>query len=335
VRRINWPATGSSVTFGGAADSFAEVTNLCRIESGLLRWLNSALSAKIASDILRLIDCCAMIASAWLAFILYPPAGSGVWPQYALVAVLGGVLLVNVLQIQGAYHPDRIRQPLTRLGATAAAVLLTVAVLIAVAFVTKASAHYSRGWTSLWLALTLGAVLGVRLTLHLVLARLRSTAEGSWIWRNVALVGVGPDAERCIRHLDAIVSQGVRLIGVYNDQHGERLSSLGGYPVRGTIADLCTLCRSVKVDEIYIAMPLSGEEPLIDALTQLQCLPVDIRLVVAPLGYRLLNRRISYVHQLPVIHVADRPLGDWGPLSRSIVPVQCCFGKNAMASTIN
>jgi CoA-binding domain len=243
VRRINWPATGSSVTFGGAADSFAEVTNLCRIESGLLRWLNSALSAKIASDILRLIDCCAMIASAWLAFILYPPTGSGVWPQYALVAVLGGVLLVNVLQIQGAYHPDRIRQPLTRLGATAAAVLLTVAVLIAVAFVTKASAHYSRGWTSLWLALTLGAVLGVRLTLHLVLARLRSTAEGSWIWRNVALVGVGPDAVRCIRHLDAIVSQGVRLIGVYNDQHGERLSSLGGYPGRGTRSISQCRCR--------------------------------------------------------------------------------------------
>jgi Undecaprenyl-phosphate glucose phosphotransferase len=304
--------------FTGAADSLAEVAEVCRIESALQRWLNSALSAKIAIDILRLIDCCAMIASGWLAFILYPPTGSGVWPQYALVAVLGGVLLINVLQIQGAYHPDRIRQPLTRLGATAAAVLLTVAMLIAVAFVTKASAHYSRGWTSLWLVLTVGAVVGVRLTLHLLLARLRPTAEGSWLWRNVAVVGAGPDAERWIGHLDAIRSQGVRLIGVFDEQHRNRPSSIGGYPVRGTIADLCELCRSVKVDEIYIAMPLGAEELLVDALNQLQCLPVDIRLVVAPLGYRLLNRRISYVHQLPVIHVADRPLGDWGRLVKWI-----------------
>jgi hypothetical protein len=304
--------------FTGAADPLAEVAEVCRIESGFRRWLNSALSAKIATDLLRLIDCCAMIASGWLAFLLYPPIGSGVWPEYGLVTVLGGVLLINVLQMQGAYHPDRIRQPLTRLGATAGAVLLTVAMLIAVAFVTKASGHYSRGWTSLWLVLTVGAVVGARLSLHLLLARLRSTTEGSWIWRNVAVVGAGPDAERCIDHLDAIRGHGVRLIGVFDEPQRNRPSSVGGYPVRGTIADLCELCRSVKVDEIYIAMPLGAEELLVEALNQLQCLPVDIRLVVAPLGYRLLNRRISYVHQLPVIHVADRPLGDWGRLMKWI-----------------
>jgi Undecaprenyl-phosphate glucose phosphotransferase len=314
VERTDWPATLDTVTFARAAESFAEVTRSWRIESGIQRWLNVALSAKIASDILRVIDCCAMIASGWIAFMLYEPIRSDLWSQYGLVAVLGGVLLVNMLQMQGAYHPDRIRQPLIRLGATAAAVLLTGALLIAAAYVIKASADYSRAWTLLWLALTLGAVVGTRLSLHLLLVRLRPTDDSSWLWRNVAIVGAGPEAERFIAHLNASASESIRIFGVYDDQHRKRPSSIANCPVRGTIADLCELCRSFKVDEIYIAMPLSAEEPLVEALNQLQCLPVDIRLIVAPLGYRLLNRRFSYVQQLPVIHVADRPLGDWGGL---------------------
>jgi Undecaprenyl-phosphate glucose phosphotransferase len=105
---------------------------------------------------------------------------------------------------------------------------------------------------------------------------------------------------------------------VFDERHHEAPLAMGGCPVRGTVADLCKLCRHTPVDPIYVAMPLRAEEPLLEALNQLQCLPVDIRLVVAPLGYRLLNRRISYLHQLPMIHVADRPLGDWGRLVKRI-----------------
>jgi Undecaprenyl-phosphate glucose phosphotransferase len=314
VERTDWSATEDAVTFAGARESLAEVTKSWRIESGILRWLNIVLSAKIASDILRVIDCCAMIAGGWIAFMVYSPLDADVWPQYGLVAVLGGVLLINVLQSQGAYHPDRIRQPLTRLGATAAALLLTGAILIAVAFATKASGEFSRGWAALWLALTLGAVVGVRLMLHLLLARLRPTAESSWLWRNVAIVGAGPEAERFIARLRATASDSVRIVGVYDEQHRERPSSIAGCPVRGAVADLCDLCRTFKVDEIYIAMPFSAEEALVGALNRLQCLPVDIRLGVAPLGYRFLNRRVSYLQQLPMLHVADHPLGDWGRL---------------------
>ena len=65
-------------------------------------------------------------------------------------------------------------------------------------------------------------------------------------------------------------------------------------------------------------MPLTDEAALLETLNRLQCLPADIRLVVAPLGYRLLNRRVSCVHQVPMIHVAERPLGEWGRLVKGV-----------------
>ena len=318
---IKSPLAGSAVTFAGAADSFSKTAEGWPRDGSVARWLQprrSALSAKVATDILRVVDCCAMIASGWIAFVLYSPIQTNAWPQYSLAAVLGGVLFVNVLQIAGAYHPDRIRQPLTRLDATGGAVLLTLATLIAVAFVTKVSAHYSRGWVLLWLALALGAAVVVRLILHVLLVHLRPTAGSSWLRSNVAIVGSGPDAERLIAHLERVESNGIRFVGVYDEQYHESPSAICGCPVRGTIADLCELCRTEPVDTIYVAMPWSADEPLLAALNELQCLPVDIRLVVAPLGYRFLKRKVSCLHQLPVIHIADRPLGDWGRLLKRI-----------------
>jgi Undecaprenyl-phosphate glucose phosphotransferase len=333
VDRVDWACTGDTGSLAGAATPLPDMAEEWSPESRVARWLRatrSALSAKVAIDILRVVDFFAMIATGWVAFVLYPPAELAAWPQYGLVAVLGGVLLVNVLQMEGAYHPVRIRQPFSHLAATGWAVLLTAAMLIAVAFVTKVSAQYSRGWALLWLALALGAVVGVRLTFHLVLLRLRPTARSGWLQHQVAIVGAGPDTERLLAHLERVESPGLGVLGVYDDQYRERPSVIAGYPVRGSVADLCELCRNVPVDTIYVALPLSAEEALLGALNQLQCLPVDIRLVVAPLGYRFLNRRVSYLHQLPMIHVADRPLGDWGRLVKWIEDALVAMGALAV-----
>jgi Undecaprenyl-phosphate glucose phosphotransferase len=333
VDRVDWVCTGDTGSFAGAATSPPDVAEEWSPGSRVARWLRanrSALSAKVAIDILRVVDCFAMIATAWVAFVLYPPAEPAAWPQYGLVAVLGGVLLVNVLQMEGAYHLGRIRHPFSHLTTTGWAVLLTAAMLIGVAFVTKVSAQYSRVWALLWLALALGVVVSVRLTFHLVLLRLRPTASSRWLRRSVAIVGAGPDTERLLAHLERVDSQGLGVLGVYDDQYRELPSVIAGHPVRGSVADLCELCRNVPVDTIYVALSLSAEEALLVALNQLQCLPVDIRLVVAPLGYRFLNRRVSYLHQLPMIHVADRPLGDWGRLAKRIEDAVATIGALAV-----
>jgi Undecaprenyl-phosphate glucose phosphotransferase len=318
VDRVDWAGTGGSASFTGAAASFPEQRSTGNRVAGWLQAKRNAVSAKVAIDILRLVDCCVAVATGWLAFWLYPRVDLLAWPEHGFVALLGGVLLVNVLQMEGAYHPDRIRQPLSHLAATGGAVLVTAAILIAVAFVTKVSAQYARGWALLWLAFALGAIVGVRLMLYLVLLRLRSTAAGGWLRHDIAIVGARADTERFIEHLEQTDGQTLRVLGVYDDRYRELPSVIGGYPVRGAIADLSALCRSIPVDKIYVVMPWSAGDALLDSLNQLQCLPVDIRLVVAPLGYRLLNRRISYLHQLPMIHVADRPLGDWGRLVKRI-----------------
>ncbi|MGH6887044.1 MAG: exopolysaccharide biosynthesis polyprenyl glycosylphosphotransferase, partial [Geminicoccales bacterium] len=60
------------------------------------------------------------------------------------------------------------------------------------------------------------------------------------------------------------------------------------------------------------AIPWTAEESLVSIFSQLRCLPIDVRLAPGPIGYRLLSRPVSHLAQLPLLHVADRPLDDWG-----------------------
>jgi Undecaprenyl-phosphate glucose phosphotransferase len=190
---------------------------------------------------------------------------------------------------------------------------VTGVALIGVAFLTKTSEEYSRAWFVLWMLLAFAGLVGTRGGFHLLLNRLRPTTRSGWLRRNVAIVGTGPEAARFIAHLQSVGDLSTRIIGLYDDRC-QRSTTVADHPVRGKIADLCRLSRHVAIDKIYIAMPWSEEDELLRVFQQLDCLPIDIRLVVPPIGYRMLNRPVSYVHQLPVVHVADRPFGNWSCL---------------------
>ena len=130
MARVDWPAPGDTVSLAGAVDPFPEIAEQPWRESSLARWLKArrnALSTKLAADTLRVVDFCTTVATGWIALLLYSPVQFDAWSHYSLVAVLGGVLLVNLMQMNGVYHPDRIRAPLSHLPATAKAILLTAA----------------------------------------------------------------------------------------------------------------------------------------------------------------------------------------------------------------
>ena len=58
-------------------------------------------------------------------------------------------------------------------------------------------------------------------------------------------------------------------------------------------------------------MPLSAEKRVLDMLTQLWVLPVDIRLSAHMSKLHFTNKAYSYVGDMPVFDMADRPISDW------------------------
>jgi Undecaprenyl-phosphate glucose phosphotransferase len=80
------------------------------------------------------------------------------------------------------------------------------------------------------------------------------------------------------------------------------------------VSSLIEFARLTPVDLVIVSMPLSAEKRVLDMLTQLWVLPVDIRLSAHMSKLKFTDRAYSYVGGVPVLDMADRPISDWNLL---------------------
>ena len=164
-----------------------------------------------------------------------------------------------------------------------------VGLLLLWLFVFKASQDFSRIWFLLW---AIGVIILLwleRLGIYLFLRALR---RRGFNLRHVALVGSGPAAENL----------------------KQRLASAGwsGYNIAATVpaidvAELGQLAES-DVDEVWLALPLSDEAAIKDALHALRHSTASIRFVPDLFTLRLINHGVSDVLGMPMYDLSTSPM---------------------------
>jgi Undecaprenyl-phosphate glucose phosphotransferase len=266
-------------------------------------------SLSVISGLLRAVDCVVVFMASWLAFVLYVTDTGAAASSYILLGMVGSFLAGNALQFAGAYRLSAIRDPLSGLGGSIQAVVAVALIFIVIGFFTQTSVAWSRLWAGLWFVLTIAGLTGARAGLLILTRR---WADNGSLRRNVAVVGAGAEAERLLAHIAGTGDPTVRIVGVFDNRATRVPKAVVGHPVRGRVADLAEFIKVMPVDEVIVAIPWTAEDSLVGIFSQLRYLPVDVRLAPGPIGYRLLSRPVSHLAQLPLLHVADRPLDDWG-----------------------
>jgi Undecaprenyl-phosphate glucose phosphotransferase len=266
-------------------------------------------SLSVIPGLLRIVDCVTVFMASLLAFALYLADSNAEPSSYMLLGLVGSFLVGNTLQMAGAYRLSAIRDPWSGLGGTIQAVVAVAVVLIVIGFLTRTSMAWSRLWAGLWFVFTIIGLTSVRAGLLLLMQHL---AKDGSLRRNVAVVGAGAEAERLLAHLASAGETTVRVVGLFDNRSTRVPKSVSGYPVRGRVADLHEFAKTVPVDEIIVALPWTAEASLVSIFSQLRCLPIDVRLAPGPIGYHLPSRPVSHLAHLPLLHIADRPLDDWG-----------------------
>lgn len=200
---------------------------------------------------------------------------------------------------------------------------LVFAVVVALAFLFKSSELVSRVWLVSWWAT--GALLLVVFRLSLRMAVLQWTREGK-LKRRTVVVGGGPDAEVLIDSIRKSAGSDVRLLGLFDDRNDERSpESVAQVAKLGKVADLIEFARQTRVDLVIVSMPLSAEKRVLEMLTQLWVLPVDIRLSAHMSKLRFTSKAYSYVGDVPVFDMADRPISDWNLIFKWLFDKLCAL----------
>lgn len=231
-------------------------------------------------------------------------------PAFYIPVILASCLLANVLFNAARTHRiGAYRTILTQIGRVLAAWTLVMVVLAVGIFFLKASDLFSRVWLASWFFG--GAVLLVVYRMALRALVIVWTRQGR-LRRRTAIVGGGSDAEILIEQIRASASNDIAMLGLFDDRIDDRSpDSVAGVPKLGKVADLIEFARRTTVDLVIVSMPLSAEKRVLDMLTQLWVLPVDIRLSAHMSKLKFTNKAYSYVGDIAVFDMADRPISDW------------------------
>ncbi len=274
------------------------------------------ISTPVVSGIVRAVDMLLVLACAGFSWSVYLIGESSAIEFYVPV-VLGAILLqANVFHFAGLYRFETYTNLFYQIGRLLVAWSFVIFVLITVAFLTKTSAQFSRGWILIWFASTLCTLIFFRVTLY---TRICRWAAGGRLIRTIAIIGAGEQCQRLLRYLGDLRGSNIRIAGVFDDRKDSRVPEfIEGHPRIGDTDDLIEFARQNRIDQIIIALPWSAEERLMTIMRKLRTLPVDVCLSPDMIGFHLLYSTFSRVGAVPVLNVFNKPLSDWKLLTKEL-----------------
>jgi Undecaprenyl-phosphate glucose phosphotransferase len=135
------------------------------------------------------------------------------------------------------------------------------------------------------------------------------TREGR-LARRTVVVGGGEQGEALVRQFKDQLDSDIRIVGLFDDRNDDRSPS-GEQRKLGTVDDLVEFGRRTRLDLVIFSLPISAEARLLQMLKKLWVLPVDIRLAAHINKLKFRPRSYSYLGNVPVLDVFDRPIADW------------------------
>ncbi|MHA6298945.1 undecaprenyl-phosphate glucose phosphotransferase [Devosia sp. CAU 1758] len=229
---------------------------------------------------------------------------------FYIPVILASALVANIAFNAARSHRIIVyRSHVSQIGRVLGAWAGVMMLLMVGIFFFKAGDLVSRVWLLAWFVAGAALLVAYRLLLRVLV--LRWTGEGR-LKRRTVIVGGGADAALLIEQIQAGSDKDINLLGLFDDREGERSPDMvSGCHKLGKVAELIEFARRTPIDLVIVSMPLSAEKRVLDMLTQLWVLPVDIRLSAHMSKLRFTEKAYSYVGDLPVLDMADRPISDW------------------------
>jgi Undecaprenyl-phosphate glucose phosphotransferase len=228
------------------------------------------------------------------------------------VAIAGGTaILVLVFKLMGLYEFTHIGQAAPPLRRLLMATAISMFALTAISFGLRLDFMdfgYARTWLGVWFSLTGIGIVVARVAMRTAIVSLSRSGR---LRRNVAIIGGGAQAARIYEALSGPREPWNRVVGVFDDRTERRDADAVPYARSGSIRNLIECVRMNMVDDIVVALPWSANARLIDLVTLLDDLPVDIHLGSDLAYFAFPSSSVGSLSGVAVLDVVQNPLTGW------------------------
>lgn len=263
---------------------------------GFLRPYHSGISL-----LQRLIDAGLIVIALWVSHRLY---GVDIAEHNVVSAVLAIFCFYFFAEVKGLYASWRIGGLIDEIADLFVAWGMVVVVLVMLAFMSKASANFSRLAVMIWFVAAPVALVMARVLVRILLRKVRRAGSNT---RTLAIVGANAQGMRLIEKSQGAPWMGMRLLGIYDDVAGEPASGEALSHLKGTVADLIREAREGRVDYVYIVLPMQEEGRIVGLVDAFADTTASVYVVPDMFVSNLLHARWTSFHGIPVVGVYETP----------------------------
>src|ERR1039458_4259291 len=269
----------------------------------------SPISPIVLAGFVRMAEFALIVLVGLAVFAVYLSPTESLFWRYA--GAIFGIALLSMFAFQPAdiYQVQAFRGHEKQYMRLASAWSVVFLIVIGASFFARAGEMFSRVWLGSFYVSGLVALMTSRKLLFLAVRKW--TREGR-LTRRTVIVGGGVAGAHVIEALQRQKDSGVKIIGLFDDRGDERSSTdCAGERKLGIVDDLVEFGRRTRVDLVIFSLPIAAEDRILQMLKKLWVLPVDIRLAAHTNKLQFRPRSYSYIGDVPVLDVADRPIADW------------------------
>jgi Undecaprenyl-phosphate glucose phosphotransferase len=278
------------------------------------RYAPAAFSPIVLAGFVRIIELGLIVTVGLAVYFIYVVPREGIEPYYFGAIVVIAMLAMAAFQVADIYQVQAFRGHEKQYMRLASAWSVVFLITMAISFFAKIGGQFSRAWLGGFYVIGLVALIASR---RIVFLLVREWTRQGRLTRRTAIVGGGEPGTSLIESLRTQKDSDVEVIGVFDDRGSDRSGNeCAGQPNLGTVDDLVEFGRRTRVDLVIFSLPISAEARILQMLKKLWVLPVDIRLAAHTNRLQFRPRSYSFVGEVPVIDMFDRPIADWDVVTK-------------------
>lgn len=275
-----------------------------------------AISPSVLRGVVRFVEFLLILLTGVLVYSVWVYPVEGIAKIYLVALPAITCAAVAAFQLVGIYTVEAFRTHIYQLGRMGAAWGLVFLLSLALTFFAKQQDFLSRVWIGTWFAGGFGVLFVWRIMLA---ALVRHWADAGRLVRRVVIVGGGAPAEALVKAIEAEAHSDLRICGIFDDRADDRSPPVvAGVRKLGTVDDLVEFTRCTRVDLILVSLPLTAEERVLQMARKLWVLPVDVRLAAHMNRLRFRPRNYSYIGNVPVLDIFDKPIAGWNLFLKAV-----------------
>jgi len=225
-----------------------------------------------------------------------------------VIAISLFLLFSESMELYRSWRTDTITQQITVTLVCWGMVSGTLAFILIFTSVFNAT-ETSREALLMWLLSCAIALPLWRLFARLILRSFRTHGRNS---RSAIILGVTESGLALARSIANNPHMGINLVGFCDDRNEERLekehTELGNNNYIGDVDYAIDMANHDRVDNIYIAMPMSAEERIQEILRLCGNTTATVHIIPSFFTYNLINSRLSRVGDVQTLSVYDTPI---------------------------